>query len=728
MSSSNPAELASVHVRSQGGPVRITLLDHRFRPVDPPGPGVGEFHWQGPPGLYILQYDTGWVSEQRHLDLEPGTAFTEEDLRVQFPSAAPVPGTSGYQEQQANAAHTLSVTPQAPPNTDLGVGARLMLFARTIEQGKPLPSLAKVSLLDRQLRPQVAPLTSDRSDTQHGCLGWCADLAPGYYVLRWAGAAADAPALDQGIWAADSWTTILFLTGQAEEKSAAVPERSGDAPTWHFPSDLTIHLARREAGFLPLEPDAVAAQLAMELALAGWRTGKPLIDPASLDRLLDAKFGNPMLGIVGAHLLLEEAAPDRDLVLKVLDNLEMNLIPGCPDMRALRAIARRRFDLEEAVPLLDWPPMFKASFKGAIAADWDGHGVISPGRLADRVAPCLVPLSPWTTWAALPAAPPGPETQAGSVGTALPKPFAFCPPAAEEPDLGEAEFLGTWLRRVLPSLPFVEGIADVLGFDWQTVDARELWRRFSAWPDVTMQKLAVQLRGMYHFAQRSGGLLALEDLDLAGVARGLNLPQTSVASAAILLARDLVTRAYGEGNPMHEHSGAAEGSWPPENGQEYIRSEEFGTLLLDIVAQLAQRYPERDFTDGAAHVFAWFDSKLKQNRRFINPRRFPTESAFRAYVRQSLWNAALMAERSRRRGQAMRPLPAEQELVYPAPTPEQEAILHESLEALPQPHKTILEQFLLEEKDLDLIAETFDMTRSQVEKLYEEAIDQLSLE
>jgi len=715
---SDPEKPGRVHVKSVGGPLRIALLDHRFRPVGLPA--VGEFDRQAPPGLYLLQYDTGWVSRQVPIDLEPGGKFTDLEVRVPFPSAAPLPGTSGFRAAQAAAAAQLSHSPDA--TTSLGAGGRLMLYVRNPKEGAPAPSLAALTLLDGRLRPLAESVPAHRSSEPDGWAGWCADANPGCYVLRWPAQGTSTPAVGQPLWVSAGWSTILFLTS------------SDDGRVPHL-QDMTVHLAEIQGGFRPEDPGAVDVHLAMELALAGWRTGKSLVDLESLDRLLQGKFANPMLGIVAAHVLLQEVEPNRGLLTRVLAALEApGLVAGHPDVRALRAIVRRRFKLAAPVPLLDWPPMFKASFKEAIASDWGVHDVISPGSLADRAAPCLVPLSPWTTWVWTPAdlsdCNPSRDEDSDTISYGE-APLSFgeaCNPPRDEDSDTTADFLGAWLARVLPKLSLAERVVQVFGFDWGAAPPRELWRRFAASADPTVQKLAGQLREMYRFAMQSGGTDALNTMGLAGVAQALNLPQASVATAAIQLAQSLLSLRDPEGGPLVE--GAKKGepaAWPPPNGARFIRGEGFGRLLLQVVEELARKYPTRDFTDGAAQVFAWFDGKLKQNRRFINGRRFPTESAFRAYLRQSVWNAARMAERRRRKGQVLRALPADRKLVSSGANPQQMAALRESVETLEEPYKSVLEQFFFEGSDIDRIAAFFGKTRGQVVELYEEAIDRLSL-
>ena len=694
-------KLAPVVIHSVGGPVRISLLDHRFMPIKEP-PAIGDFKANVKPGLYLLRCETGWFSQETPIKVG-AEGYKELKLRVPFPSAAPVPGTTGFHLEQAEAARRLSLPPQPDRNS---AGARLMLFLRADnpEPSRP-PSLDALTPLGANLRPlKFSTLVAD-SNAKQGWAAWAADVEPGFCVLRWPGEDADAPAVDQALWTAPGWTTIVFLTARPADlkgENAPTPNRQ----------DPTVHLVKRVEGFQP-DPDAADNQLAMELALAGWRTGKPLVDQGSLlARLLDEKFVNPMLGIVAAHVLLQGESPDLKVLDEVLGALEKLLISACPDVRALRAVVRRRFNRAESLPLLDWPPMFKASFQGAIASDWGGRGVISPGSLAERVAPRLVPLSPWTTWLALPAA----------VSAVL----APLRPESPDPE-AEAEFLGGWLRRVLPELPMAETVIKVFGLDWRSIPVAELWRRFAESPDATLQKLVVQLREMYHFAQRDGGLDGLNQIDLAGVAKSLNLPQASVASAAMRLARQMLSLRDPQAD--RKAAGGAAGSptpWPPAHGPRFIRGDAFGHMLLEVVEQLVRKYPGRDFTDGAAQVFAWFDAKLKQNRRFINGQRFPTESAFRAYLRQAVWNTSRQAERRRRKGGTVQALPSDQKLASSAPGPQQLAALRESVAALAEPFKGVLEWFFFEGKELDWIANSLHKTRRQIAQLYDEAIDRLS--
>jgi RNA polymerase sigma factor (sigma-70 family) len=166
--------------------------------------------------------------------------------------------------------------------------------------------------------------------------------------------------------------------------------------------------------------------------------------------------------------------------------------------------------------------------------------------------------------------------------------------------------------------------------------------------------------------------------------------------------------------------------WPPENGREFVRGEVFGAILVELTRHFADRYPDMDFTDAVAQVFVWFDGKLSKNRRFINSRRFPTLGAFRAYLRQAIWNAARVTMRSRRRRQEVEAPSLDRPIVSTEMGAEERVQLLEMVEGLPEPHKTVFHKFFFDEEELRWIASVLNLTQRQVETLYEEAVDMLA--
>jgi hypothetical protein len=164
-------------------------------------------------------------------------------------------------------------------------------------------------------------------------------------------------------------------------------------------------------------------------------------------------------------------------------------------------------------------------------------------------------------------------------------------------------------------------------------------------------------------------------------------------------------------------------SWPPD-GPSYIRTEEFGQLLISIALDLQSRYSTMDFADAVALVFTWFDQKLENNRDFISRTRFPTPSAFRAYLRQAMWNAARVAERERKRHERLIALRIDRATEEP-PTAEEVAILHEYVGRLPERHKAVFEGIFMNETEPHILAGLLGLSEDEIENVYEEAIDML---
>ena len=163
--------------------------------------------------------------------------------------------------------------------------------------------------------------------------------------------------------------------------------------------------------------------------------------------------------------------------------------------------------------------------------------------------------------------------------------------------------------------------------------------------------------------------------------------------------------------------------WPPSEGKTFIRGAEFGAELINLTREYERRYPGMDFTDAVARVFAWFDGKLGKNRRFINRVRFPTRSAFRSYLRSAIWNAALMAKRDRQRFNSIDALPVDLPVASWGSDPEERLGLRELVERLPEPHRSVFEHYLLDDKDASGISAKLGRTEEEIVRIYEEAVD-----
>jgi DNA-directed RNA polymerase specialized sigma24 family protein len=166
-------------------------------------------------------------------------------------------------------------------------------------------------------------------------------------------------------------------------------------------------------------------------------------------------------------------------------------------------------------------------------------------------------------------------------------------------------------------------------------------------------------------------------------------------------------------------------AWPPTDGGQYIRSEPFGHALLDIARRLAEKYRHMDFTDAVAQVFEWFEQRLNREPDFLSTGRFPTANAFRAYLRQALWNAARAAERKRSNRRRIEALAAEQPITSGELAIDERDQLLDLVEQLHEPHKSIFTKIFFDETEPQAVASIFDRTEEDVIRIYVEAVDEI---
>jgi hypothetical protein len=138
-------------------------------------------------------------------------------------------------------------------------------------------------------------------------------------------------------------------------------------------------------------------------------------------------------------------------------------------------------------------------------------------------------------------------------------------------------------------------------------------------------------------------------------------------------------------------------TWPPVDSSEFIRSDEFAHQVLSLVEELATKYPQMDFADAVASLFTWLDQRLSTDPGFINSQRFPSQGAFRAYLRQAAWNVARRAARERQRSGQITELLAAFEPVSKDVSPQSVATFHECKDLLPPRLRRVFELWVEEE-------------------------------
>ena len=416
MSSSSQKDSGGIEVRSKFGPLRIELLDERLNRM---ALGFGTLRATVPAGLYTLQYSAGSERDEEIVRVEPNRTVKRE-IALPFAAVAPISVSTTTHEFHTRKAVQFS----SQPLRDYGTGGGLMIFVRTIDaDGRAPVPIDRLSLHNAQLE-EVGNLAADAArDANEGWACFSVSVAPGGYALRWLHAHPDAgnkpQFVDQSLWVCAGWVTMVFIGYHSQ---AATLERQS----------ASIHLARFGQGFNPgpdkerirdnqvYEEELKVARInqALDLALVGLRTGNQVVPDDLLDLLLESKFQNPMLGIVGAHAILQRRTKDWKTFDLVIQNLE-GLIPGHPDVAALK-LARTSLSGEDgnAQPSeMSWPPMLSAGYRALIDSDWKAAGeIIEDNSVAERAAVALLPETPWTSWLAVDATPARRGTRGRRIG------------------------------------------------------------------------------------------------------------------------------------------------------------------------------------------------------------------------------------------------------------------------------------------------------------------------
>jgi hypothetical protein len=156
-------------------------------------------------------------------------------------------------------------------------------------------------------------------------------------------------------------------------------------------------MARRDHGFRPYEEKTGLVELAFRSLL----TRRQLISTELIGSLLSAKHIDPMLGLLGAHMLLERSDTELDLVCSFLRKLT-ELLPGHPDVLALSCrFHRAKRRLEVHPEPVGWPPMIERGLRALLDSDWTHPGkFIERGSILDQMRTRFMAGDVWTSWSA----------------------------------------------------------------------------------------------------------------------------------------------------------------------------------------------------------------------------------------------------------------------------------------------------------------------------------------
>jgi len=596
---------------------RIEVVDGWLQPK---GSGYGKLELSIPPGLYEVRADSGLGQiASKYCSVREGQELPVA-LRVPFFSAAPLPDTVDYRDEQAKAAHKLSNEPMMGKTKP----SRLMVFARMLHPGSGvLPSLANLELRDSKRRVDNGWNKAHPDDTE-GWIGWCAGVDPGGYLLRWLPAEApphEDSAIDQSLWIPEGFTLMVFL-GIAKNTSTGMPAREY----------LTLLQAPVATGFNPFDPQATTNLWAMEMALAGWQGRRKYLqeDSQELETLLDEKNENPLLGIVAAHSLWLPRTPNLAL-LRILHQHFQRRLRDHPDVVALEAHARSRGLWPTDPPAmgrLSWPPMLTASYR----LIRESPAVIGPDTLAAAVSGRLVDSPVWMCWYAAPRKVPVREEPSTDPSVML---------LRED----QAEILGTWLPGAMQSIVGLRYLGKTLQDDVcapQTGPrmARKVWQRFSETRDPVIQSLRRAILAQFQSAWERKSLGQFRVVSLATLAARLEIPEEVLAAKVQKALQPLANE------------------WPPRRPEAFMKSPQVQNWLEELVMREATAQANLfDLSRVFLAVWDWLTSPSAQV--MFEAKKFATENDFRAYLAGAVAKAAELDQANElKAGVAIAPDPA----------------------------------------------------------------------
>ena len=438
---SPPEHSGSIVIDSGLDSIQVSLVDSTFNEV---ATGIGGLRaTELPPGIYQLRLSAGTVADSRLISLSAGQEYTEV-AELAFPTAAPLPGSSTWDPRHELAAEEASqhIVNSSQWGEDAEGG--LLVMARGTGESQAFANPPELELIRRTaLTPagDVPTAFGERSIADKWIHGsgpdWvvrAAAVEPGGYGLR---VRQGDDYLEQAIWVAPGWQTLVFFPADGDRvqlRRAAISMTGISAP-W-------------KPAF------ALASAQASELALAGLREHRAILPSNLLQLLLEGKFTDPMLGVVGAHSLLLSPTMDFEQFDVVVHNLR-RLLGRLPDVAALEvlgaearmAAGEHRAELpEQQLPRIDWPPMLLSGYAALVRHDaFVGGGSIVPSSPAEMIAGRLRGNSIWTAWNARPIAATAPRSRHSGLFTKF-----------GSPSLGEA------LREVEATEPATRFVADYL--------------------------------------------------------------------------------------------------------------------------------------------------------------------------------------------------------------------------------------------------------------------------
>lgn len=387
MSTSPNRPLVHVEIRAGDPTTEIFLIDSNLQLVER---GVGVLAVERPAGLYQVKLRAGMNTLEDLIALR-SEPFSKSYPPLEFSSPVPLIGTFKTHEFHRGSAEGNS----KDEHVNKGSGSHIYVFARdwTSKQWTEEASSGAGSYTNPSRGLTLTDASGvelvnfeEQSEVNLSWEPWAAcnvSLDPGSYILRLN--APDGSVWERTLIASPNWQTQCFLL-----------QRNFDGHKGPDLAGATVLL--KEAG-LGFNSDSGEIRL-IELARLGLMNQRSILS-AEVEELLTRKFDNPLLGIFGAHLLLELEQKrgriyQKDLLEHVVGKLRHLLVEPHPDVEALAWKA----GLGDRNYQFNIPPMLRRSWALMTCASAEWPDAIPQGSLVNRIYDRILAEEPWLTWAA----------------------------------------------------------------------------------------------------------------------------------------------------------------------------------------------------------------------------------------------------------------------------------------------------------------------------------------
>ncbi len=313
---SNSRPLVQLDIDAQNPLTEIFLIDSNFKRINQ---GLGELKVDVSPGLYKVRFRSG--SEQKDQFVEVGEH--QSSVAIKSESIENRPNVLKASEEMLAQIEAQSLQ----FHKRCGNGSSLFILYQDKKNRAEAELWDGLTVYDMD-GELVASQPEGYYSAEFNFSALNIELDPGTYSLR----------VESGVLGifqmfvvtSRKWQTQVFLDAGKFNTGEDKARRPSLKKTMVMMSN--IHM-----GF-----DRSCKDLELtELARQGLISGRNIISHSVMEQLLSGKFGNPMLGIYSAHLLLRSSRPNYELFDTVIHNLR-NMLDKHPDVEALALRLRNK--------------------------------------------------------------------------------------------------------------------------------------------------------------------------------------------------------------------------------------------------------------------------------------------------------------------------------------------------------------------------------------------------